>query len=372
MNLKKSLLHFALLILIGTSCQQNNQPTPSPTNNNNNNGGNTTTQSWVPATPFASPNGIVYCMTVYNNELYIGGTFNQVGGVVANGGIAKWNGTSWAAVPGPGTPVRHMVVFNGNLFVSSNHVLNSNNAYPLKKWNGLSWTNTGIYGVSATCINNGQLIVTGGGGIKDSLGNILGSVATYATNNSWSFLPAGAGGHSICVYNNEIYTGGGPIKKWSGSAWIDVTGVTSNNNNTIQCLDVLNNKLIAAGSIGSIGGITAHDVMQYDGTQWSNVGFSNGISTPPQSPGFVNSTLLDGNDLYFGTYQGYWTGAAWQRVVKWNGSQWSGLAGNSNLQPSGFPYFIYSIIKYNGTLFIGGDFSGGTTTTYFINLCKLQ
>jgi hypothetical protein len=97
-------------------------------------------------------------------------------------------------------------------------------------------------------------------------------------------------------------------------------------------------------------------------------------SPPSQSPGFVNTTYFDGGDLFFGTSQGYFTGAAWQYAIKWNGTQWSGLGGNSVLSMNwtNFQYGIYSIIRYNGAIYIAGDFMGGMGAVVFNNLCKLQ
>ncbi len=75
-------------------------------------------QMWVPATPFPGANGgtnnssfsiygwgcggcpFVSNLKAFNNELYVGGYFNTIGGLIAHN-IAKWNGTNWSTL-GPG------------------------------------------------------------------------------------------------------------------------------------------------------------------------------------------------------------------------------------------------------------------------------
>jgi hypothetical protein len=44
----------------------------------------TNAQNWGAATPYPDPNGPVWSMAEMNNELYVGGEFTMIGGVVAN------------------------------------------------------------------------------------------------------------------------------------------------------------------------------------------------------------------------------------------------------------------------------------------------
>ena len=54
-------------------------------------------QSWVSATTYANPWGGVNDIEVHNGDIYIGGSFDQVGGIVANR-VAKWDGDAWSTV----------------------------------------------------------------------------------------------------------------------------------------------------------------------------------------------------------------------------------------------------------------------------------
>ena len=92
-------------------------------------------QSWAPAAS-PNPNDDVYAMVVFNNELYIGGAFNQVGGLVANH-IAKWNGISWSAV-GTGTVgyISALKVYNSDIYAAGHFTLIGGvSANNIAKWN---------------------------------------------------------------------------------------------------------------------------------------------------------------------------------------------------------------------------------------------
>ncbi len=72
-----------------------------------------------------SGNGSVFALSVYNNELFVGGEFTQVGNTFANR-IARWDGTTWNSVgtdaangvSGGNTPIVYaLAAYNNSLFV---------------------------------------------------------------------------------------------------------------------------------------------------------------------------------------------------------------------------------------------------------------
>ncbi|MBI4930661.1 MAG: PKD domain-containing protein [Bacteroidetes bacterium] len=86
----------------------------------------------VPANNIASWNGsafdslgagvddYVYTLTAYNCELYAGGNFDTASGIpINNNKIAKWNGTAWSAVGSAITSagINSLSVYNGDLYV---------------------------------------------------------------------------------------------------------------------------------------------------------------------------------------------------------------------------------------------------------------
>jgi hypothetical protein len=151
-------------------------------------------------------------MVVYNGELWVGGSFNQAGGVTANN-IAKWNGTQWTAIAGGGAndEVRCMYVWNGDLYVGGSFgSIGGITANGIARFNGSVWsllgsgTNAPVNGISHY---GSELFVTGeftyaGGTAADKLARWNGT--------SWTNLSTGLNFAGHCLYNfgTWIYIGG--------------------------------------------------------------------------------------------------------------------------------------------------------------------
>ncbi len=92
----------------------------------------------------------VAAFTLYNGNLYIGGTFNRVGNQPA-ASVATWNGTQLQPVPAPGGPtiarVRAMVPYGSGVAVGaaagSGLDAMGLGATTLGLWNGTSWQTLG-------------------------------------------------------------------------------------------------------------------------------------------------------------------------------------------------------------------------------------
>ncbi len=92
----------------------------------------------------------VYALAVNGSDLYIGGNFNQVGGVAASK-VAKWNGSSWSALSsGLGGTVNSpahadaLVVSGNDLYVGGNFIsAGGTSASNIAKWNGSNWSALG-------------------------------------------------------------------------------------------------------------------------------------------------------------------------------------------------------------------------------------
>lgn len=83
----------------------------------------------------------LYCLEVYQNELYVGGVFNRNVGN-AGEGIMKWNGVEWSDIGSGITDgeVDAMVVLNNELYVSGNFdEIGDIPAHNLAKWDGHRW-----------------------------------------------------------------------------------------------------------------------------------------------------------------------------------------------------------------------------------------
>src|ERR1700722_2454743 len=58
-------------------------------------------QTWLPVG--GGMNGFAGLLCVYNNKLYVGGTYTMAGGITAND-IAVWNGSKWDSL---GSGIKH-------------------------------------------------------------------------------------------------------------------------------------------------------------------------------------------------------------------------------------------------------------------------
>jgi hypothetical protein len=100
----------------------------------------------------------VFGLAVYDDgsgpALYAAGQFNSAGGVPANG-IAKWNGTSWSAVPGvsPGPPANQVHALavhndgNGRALYAAGYDIVPPQFNFVGRWDGTTWSSLGA-GVS--------------------------------------------------------------------------------------------------------------------------------------------------------------------------------------------------------------------------------
>ena len=111
-------------------------------------------QSWVSATPYADPWLGVNDIEVHNGDIYIGGSFNEVGGIVANR-VAKWDGNAWSTVGNDF--VNNTVSDDVYKLLSNNGVLyalcgQSQYNSKLYYFDGSDWVYTNLDQVSCMCL----------------------------------------------------------------------------------------------------------------------------------------------------------------------------------------------------------------------------
>ncbi|MCH8902438.1 MAG: T9SS type A sorting domain-containing protein [Bacteroidetes bacterium] len=207
-------------------------------------------------------NGVIMNLTVYNNDLYVMGTFDSIAGMQANG-IAKWDGTNWS-------------------------ILNNNN-----------WKGSGAIAIEPAAVYKGELYIGGTFNI-DTLhyiarwdGNSWRQVGNGFTINSWI--------NTMKVYNGELYVGGfftsqagnagNHIQKWDGTSWSHVGGGMDLPVGQVEGLEVFNSELYATGKFLAAGGVPAEYVAKWDGNQWCGFGSS-------FLPGNVSELGVYNNELY--------------------------------------------------------------------------
>lgn len=302
---------------------------------------NTYSQQWVQATSLPSPNSLVTDLKVYNNELYVAGLYTTIGGIIAHG-ISKWNGSSWSnlgvLLDNPDNYHPKMLDFDNKLYITyTDH---------FQWWDGVNMTSLtpadlplGTFHGTLEVFNN-ELV----GNFNDQAFKLTGG--NWVQMGMLDMEPV----YDFEVYNNELYAAGGVIKKWNGTAWINVSGLT--NGMQIYQLEVSDGYLYAGGLINGIGGLAINNLARYNGTNWSDTGYNQfPSSTGPQSPAYVIGLYSSNNILYVGSSEGVWEEPYGSlNTFQYNNNAWSFVAGTINGDVTCYE-------TYNNKLFVGGFFS---------------
>lgn len=344
-------------------------------------------------------NGPILAICSYQGQLIVGGRFNRIGSLEANG-IAAWNGTAWEAMGGFGGPnnpmqqVEALLVFEGRL-IAGGSFGNGTAGDGLSAWDGTSWQSLDPHQslpsnieVHALAVYGGELIAGGWMSftgspppgvfhlagdtwqpLGDSVGGIVYRLAVHdgrliAAGNfsadpriknalaswdgsQWSAL--GAFGDNVLagilgVFQDRLLVafddeGPGPqrIMTWDGANWGTIARGPSN---TVYALAEHGNDLFAGGSFKAIGGAEIHAIARHDGTGWSPIG--SGIG------GTVRVAISHNGNLYAGGYLDL-TGGRGYRVAVWTESAWQpmGTAAGS----------ILALGVHNDRLVAGGAFT---------------
>ncbi len=233
--------------------------------------------NWYPITPFLynvnSNAGFISGSCVYNNLLYVVGTFKFAGNKEANS-VASWDGVQWTTFGFPddisavyyGAPFNFRVAYYKNeLYVCGEfyNIINDSSNFNIARYDGNTWKQVG-------------------GGLSPVLSSI----------------------HDMVVYHDELYIAGifstsegnpgNKIMRWDGTAWHDVgKGVCGSG--SIYDMLVYNDKLYVAGSFNCISdSLLLENVAVWDGQHWCSVGnsrFDNGD---------VTSIAVYNDEIYIG------------------------------------------------------------------------
>lgn len=153
---------------------------------------------------------------------------------------------------------------------------------------------------------NGQLVITG------NINTINGYDVFVLQGDDW--VPLGGGlvgwnsfGKCLAVYQGDLYLGGGMsmaagdvgqnIMRWDGNQWHPLgSGLQTQLNNfgnfgTVENMLVHDGELFVGGSFRYAGGIPAHGVARWDGSQWCSVA-PYGPTNTVNCLGFFQDTLL--------------------------------------------------------------------------------
>ncbi|HKR04056.1 MAG TPA: T9SS type A sorting domain-containing protein, partial [Bacteroidia bacterium] len=160
------------------------------------------------------PLNVVSAIESYNGEIYVGGDFN-LGGNKKD--IVKWNGTAWAPVgsgfSGPNSWVNCMTVYQNELYVGGYFFTSQGDpGNNIASWNGTNWSQpgTGVFpwNVLGMHVFKNELYI--GGQITDAGGIPVTGIAKWNGSN-WSSLGSNFDNNSTCFasHGNDLYVGGG-------------------------------------------------------------------------------------------------------------------------------------------------------------------
>ena len=245
-----------------------------------------------------------------SGNIYVGGLFGRAGGIEA-WGVAKWNGSSWSALPGRGFPYR---------------------------WNG-NWTPCDYQSVECLQVVGNDLYV---GGMLFKAGDSVG-VTNIArlSNNAWQGVGSGLGRgsservYSLGTFGSTIIAGGNfqtngartaecrRLAQWNpGTPATDWQSFAGGVDDIPYSILSVGNDLIVGGKFTNVGNaaspVTVNRIARYNGTlsQWQAMG-----------EGVANGDVLalarhsDGRIFAGGTFT-HANGLVVRGVAQWVGSVW--------------------------------------------------
>lgn len=184
---------------------------------------------------------------------------------------------------------------------------------------------TSVYGINA---NN---IASWDGTKWDTLGHgVLGTNAGFLIRyKNKLYLQKG---YNIYTWDfNTLIWDSVPGGKISGDVW---DAEIDNNNN-----------LILVGQFNKMGSVPAHNIVRFDGTTFTPIGY-------PTFTGYIRTVAIYQNEIYIG---GNFNDTLHGGIAKWNGTQWIDLDEGFK---GGGPPEVADLKVYNNRLYAGGAWYG--------------
>jgi uncharacterized protein (TIGR03437 family) len=291
-----------------------------------------------------SANGVnqrVDKVLVSGSNVYLCGAFsaayNAANNSVFANGVVRWNGSVWAAlgngsaangngIAGGQAWVHALALIGNKLYVAGsftkaiNNTGNEVSANYVACWNTVTntWAALGTgsgekangtdFSVSALAVSGTDLIVGGGFfNVYNNAANVVrvNAVARY-NGTTWTVFNgvAGANKNGVSGYLNTIHASGNNV--YLGGAF-------------------------SQGNNGDGTGVSANDIVRWNGTGWQALGASTG-STGNGVDAQVQAILVLGNYVYVGgtfqkAYNSNSSSVDAPRLGRWNGSSWSDVVG---------------------------------------------
>ncbi len=152
-----------------------------------------------------------------------------------------------------------------------------------------------------------------------------------------SGLAIGAGGLTATNTGIDIF---------DGTNWSNAIGELTGGLCVVYDVGFLGNDLYAAGIFSRASGVTAVGLAKWNGSDWSNVGFS----------GTALALISDGTNLYVGGSFTNVGGILNTNIARFDGTNWHSMGGGIGYYNSQSSY-VYTLELHNGQLYAGGIFT---------------
>ncbi len=288
---------------------------------------------WIPEFFPPGLDGPVRAMVEYNGDLIVGGEFTASGKVPLNH-LGRWDGREWHPL---GHGVDHTVVslhvHDGDLIVGGSFdVAGEDTAYGVARWDGNTWQpmGAGFDGFPMTFVSHdGDLIAAG------------------------TFQHEGREATRFRDWDRDYRF----VASWDGQEWSPLTGTTDEDLfRRFRALTVYQGELVAGGSFSQQSGWRwsgepVQAAARWDGSQWVPFGLIG--SSPRKNVGIEVFTEFNGLLIAGGTFQEI-DGTSANRVIAWNGTNWSPLG-------DGFNRAVTALTVFDGKLVASGHFTRSGT-----------
>jgi trimeric autotransporter adhesin len=317
-------------------------------------------------------------------HLYVGGVFDQVGDVAANGvarmdlATGRWEplgpGVTYLGAPGE---VHALAVAGGRLWVGGSF----DTAGPTPTYSLASWdTSTGEWTAYGTGIRNGDfagavdalavdpvsgsVYVGGSFTAADTLtasGVVRLDGARFTSTGRFTRYgdPGTASVKALAVVGATVYAGGEftaagnaaatNLAAYDGTGWSAPVPV----DNTVHALAAVGTDVVVLGDFAFSGPLRVTHGGIWTGTSWR--AFGEGVSYDPYADGNVYALCVREDGVYAGGYFDQAGAAPVGSVARWTGNGWDDVAGG--VRGVGALGTVYALAVLGGDLYAAGSFA---------------
>lgn len=336
-----------------------------------------------PANGIPTPPINVSCIGQADDGIYVGGLLTAAGKTFANR-IVRWDGTTWNDVGG-GTmggasganrvlaiAGRGSEVFVGGTFTNVGGINVSN----IARWDGQNWWNMGFgFDASVGALAVTPNVVYAGGGFTNVVDPPFGFPVNHIAmwdGFGWNSLGSGVNANgtvnAIAVSGGNVYIGGtftnasgvtaNRIAMWDGGSWSSL-GVGSANglNGTVLAIAINGSDVYVAGTFTNAGTSVVRGIAKWDGLNWSGLG--SGVTGTSAAEVRALAFAGDGKLYCCGRFTNI-SGVTASSIARWDGTKWEAL-GSGLFAASAIDRGVGLAIRGNDVFTVGTFDAAGLT-----------